>query len=168
MGSAGGFAVGCELVRHLAAVRPGWTLTLQLISGHPLHEWLRASPPPRNVRLAWAPAEVARLWPRRRYEGHDLIDRARCEGVNAVVQLNGTTIPGMPVPTFAHFQDPWPNVPQAWNRLSERVVAAGKRLQQSRGLRQAARQTAATAFDYRVHTGRICRFIEEIAYGYAA
>jgi glycosyltransferase involved in cell wall biosynthesis len=138
IGSGGGYTVGRELLRHLAAARPGWTVTMALIRGHPLHDMLSAESLPPNARLLHAPAAALGRWQRRRYESRDLARRADVERVAAVVQLNGMVIPGMRPPTLCHNQDPWPYRPQAWDGVRDRAVALLKRRAHGRALRRAA------------------------------
>src|SRR5690242_5105692 len=123
MGTGGGFTVGREILRHLAIVRPDWTVTAALIGGHPLHEQMKQSPLPPNCALLWAPPTTAGRTERSRWERNDLAKWADDQHITAVVQLNGMLIPSMKPPTLCHMQDPWPYRPQAWTGWRDRIVA---------------------------------------------
>ncbi|HUO07100.1 MAG TPA: glycosyltransferase [Phycisphaerae bacterium] len=128
MGSGGGYTVGVELWRELARARPDWTITLAAVTGNRLHEEAKREEVPTNCQLLWAPEAAKGLMARARYERRGLIEFVRTKRVDAVLQLNGMAIRGMPVPTLAHCQDPWPFRPEAWTRgLRDRVSAWVKR-----------------------------------------
>lgn len=139
MGSGGGYTVGVELWRHLALVRPDWTITLAAVVGNTLHEEARNIAAAENCKLLWAPPEAARRGPRARYEKTALVEWVRQNQVSAALQLNGMVVPGMPVPTLAHCQDPWPYRPVAWeNGHKDRALAFLKRRANATAFRQAA------------------------------
>jgi glycosyltransferase involved in cell wall biosynthesis len=138
IGSAGGYTVGRELLRHLAAARPDWQFTLALVSGYELHEPMRDEALPANGGLLWAPPATIGRWARRRYESRDVVPWAEGNRIDAVVQLNGMVIPEMRVPTLAHQQDPWPYRPEAWSSPADRFVALVKRRAHRAALRRAA------------------------------
>jgi len=137
IGSGGGYTVGRELFRHLAAARPAWRVTLALIRGHSLHESMRGETLPDNARLLWAPAGAAGRTARRRYENTGLVQWAGQNGANAVLQLNGMVVKDLRLPTLAHFQDPWPYRPEAWTRPQDRLIAFLKRREHAKALRRA-------------------------------
>jgi len=138
MGSAGGFSVGRELLRHIAIVRPDWTVSCVLISGHPLHEEMRHAPLPDNCQLLWAPGSTISRLKRTLYERRTLIAWVRSHKVDAVIQLNGMLVSGMGVPTLCHMQDPWPYRPEAWDRPGDRIVALMKRRRHRSALKNAS------------------------------
>lgn len=154
IGSGGGYTVGRELFRHLAALRPGWDVTLALTEGYELHEAVRAEDRPPNARLLWAPAATRGRLARARYERTGLAGWAAAHGVGAVLQLNGMVIPGLAIPTFSHFQDPWPYRPEAWTGLKHRAVAWAKR----RAHRRTLRRAAAVGFTSAYLRDLICRY----------
>ena len=135
MGTGGGLTVGRELAVHLALARPQWTVGLLVIDGFALHAELKGVEMPSNMRLIWAPSETRGIKPRARYERTELVKMVRDDRVDAVVQLNGMVVPGMPVPTVCHYQDPWPYRREAWTRLRDRFIAALKRRAIRRSLR---------------------------------
>ena len=139
IGSGGGYTVARELFRHLAMLRPDWSITLALTSGHTLHEQLKAEPGlPSNTAFLWAdPSSQGRV-ARSRYERNSLTQWARERGVSAVLQLNGMIVPGIPAPTLSHCQDPWPYRPEAWSGLKSRFIAFLKRRENARAFRGAA------------------------------
>jgi glycosyltransferase involved in cell wall biosynthesis len=102
-----------------------------------LHEQIGHETFPGNAMVAWAPAETSGPLARMRYERSGLINWCRANTVNAVLQLNGMVIPHLKLPTLAHMQDPWPYRPEAWQSPKDRVVAALKRRQHRRALRDA-------------------------------
>ncbi|MCC6422984.1 MAG: glycosyltransferase [Phycisphaerales bacterium] len=138
IGSGGGYTVGRELFRHMAELRPDWTFTLALIEGHTLHDNFRRESLPTNAHLLWAPATTLRRVARNKYENDALVRWAIDNHVNAVVQLNGMVIRRMPIPTLAHFQDPWPYRTEAWTSRKDPVIAFLKRRAHARALRLAA------------------------------
>ena len=110
-----------------------------MVAGNPLHEEARGAAAPENCKLLWAPPEAARRGPRARYEKNNLVNWVRENQVSAVLQLNGMIVPGMPVPTLAHCQDPWPYRPVAWeNGHKDRALAFLKRRANATAFRQAA------------------------------
>jgi glycosyltransferase involved in cell wall biosynthesis len=138
IGSGGGYTVGRELYRHVAARRPDWRVTMALIGGHSLHETIRAESLPANAEVLWAPAGTIGQRARSRYENSELTAWARGNGVSAVLQLNGMIVPGMPAPTLSHCQDPWPYRPEAWTGWRAPLVAYLKRRRNARAFRDAA------------------------------
>lgn len=138
IGTGGGYTVARELLRHIAIARPDWRLTMVAIEGHPLQSELRDESLPANATLKWAPNSATGLWGRRRYELGDLTSHINASDVDAVLQVNGQVLPGVRPPTLAHFQDPFPFRPEAWESLKERVLAAAKRREHRRALRRAA------------------------------
>ena len=138
IGSGGGYTVGRELLRHLAQARPDWVVTVALIAGVHLHKQMGEESLPDNCRLHWAPPSAKGRLARWRYENSTMARWATRNRVDVILQLNGMVIPRMRIPTFSHFQDPWPYRPQAWAGLKDRLVAASKRFEHARALRQAA------------------------------
>jgi len=138
IGGGGGYTVGRELLRHLALARPDWRFSILLVRGHPLHQPFERECLPSNAAIHWAPPHTAGHIGRVRYERAELPHWVRREGIHAVVQLNGMTVPGIPVPTLAHHQDPWPYRPQAWTGWRDRLLAMARRHQHARSLRTAA------------------------------
>ncbi|HWE93140.1 MAG TPA: glycosyltransferase family 1 protein [Tepidisphaeraceae bacterium] len=137
IGSGGGYTVGRELLRHLAAERPDSTFTLALIEGHTLHEPMRAEALPQNCRLHFAPPQVLGRAARIRYESGTLSEWVREEKINAVLQLNGMIVPAIAAPVLCHSQDPLPYRPEAWRVPTDRVFAFLKRRAHARALRTA-------------------------------
>src|ERR1700726_2736608 len=122
IGSGGGYTVGRELLLHLSAPPPDALSPLALIEGHPPHEQMRAEPLPANCRLLFAPPQSLNRRTRARYESGDLCDWMRAQKINAVLQLNGMTIPAMPAPVLCHNQDPWPYRPEAWTSFKDPLI----------------------------------------------
>lgn len=136
VGSGGGYTVARELWRHLAELRPNWTFTLVLISGHSLHEQIKSEVAAANCKTYWAPARAANRRHRGPYERGELAEWIR-DHADAVVQLNGMIIAGLRVPTLVHHQDPYPYRPEAWTGLRDRIICALKRRAHARALRDA-------------------------------
>ncbi|MDB5172260.1 MAG: glycosyl transferase, group 1 [Phycisphaerales bacterium] len=137
IGSGGGYTVGRELLHHLALERPGTVFTIVLIEGQKLHEQMRSESLPANCRLMFAPPETRGLRARARYERVALCDWVRKEKINAVLQLNGMIIPGMPAPVLCHNQDPWPYRPEAWTSYKDPLIAFLKRRAHAKAIRAA-------------------------------
>ena len=114
IGTGGGYTVGKELFRTIALARPGWTVTLQAITGHKLHHELEREDLPGNCRLEWAPAEARGIRARVKFERGPMARWVNSSGVDAVVQLNAQLVPTFEPPTLAHFQDPMPYRREAW------------------------------------------------------
>ena len=130
IGSGGTLTVGRGLLRHLAEARPGWGFTLAVTEGRTLHEELRGNDRPPNAGLLWCPPESQPLRTRGRYERdrrRGLLSHVAAGGYDAVLQLNGMVIPGTPVPVLAHFQDPYPYQPEAWDAWNSRLNSFLKR-----------------------------------------
>jgi glycosyltransferase involved in cell wall biosynthesis len=138
IGGGGGVTVGKELWRHLALARPDYQFTLALVDGHPLHREITTEGMPANTEIHCAPAAALNRLRRSRYERGSLVDWARRAQVDAVLQLNGMVVPGMPAPTLSHMQDPHPYRPIAWNGWTDRVVSALRRRQHAQAMRTAA------------------------------
>jgi glycosyltransferase involved in cell wall biosynthesis len=137
IGTGGGYTVGRELFRHLAAARPSWRVTMALIDGHPLQSQMRGEELPENCRLHFAPPETLSRFRRGRYETRELIDWARSHEVSRVLQLNGMMPVGLDIPTLCHFQDPWPHRREAWDSVKDSLVAMLKRRGQKYGIEHA-------------------------------
>ena len=137
MGSGGGYTVGRELLRHLAAARPDWTITLAITAGHPLHEEIDREALPGNCRVFRAPPDTSGKVARLRYERGPFVRWATGNGVTRVLQLNGMVISTMRLPTLSHNQDPWPYRPQAYVSWREHVSAFLKRRAHKRALERA-------------------------------
>lgn len=138
IGGGGGLTVGRELWKHLAMARPACQFTLALVQGHPLHQELAGQSAPDNCRIHRAPAQTRNRLARGQYERGWLVPWAVRQGVDAVLQLNGMLIAGMPVPILAHMQDPFPYRPIAWRGWKDRVISTIRRRQHARALRGAA------------------------------
>lgn len=138
IGTGGGYTVAREVLRHVALARPEWRVVMGAIQDHPLHEELRAETLPDNAELQWAPAKAANRFARRSYERGELAAAIRSQGFDTVLQLNGMVIPGLETPTLAHFQDPFPFRPEAWNGWRDRVASAFKRRACATAVRRAA------------------------------
>jgi len=138
IGGGGGYTVGRDLLIHLAQARPSTRFVLHLIQGKPLHEEMRAVALPDNAALAWAPAGCVSRTTRDHFERSDFCASLQKESVNALLQLNGMTIPGCKTPALAFCQDPWPYRPQAWAGLKDRGLAYLKRRRQAASLKHAA------------------------------
>ncbi|MEQ8847000.1 glycosyltransferase family 4 protein [Botrimarina sp.] len=138
VGTGGGYTVAREVARHIALARPGWRVTVAAIRDHKLQSEFDAEAWPDNVELLWTPARNADPRVRARYERTELAEGIGEAGYDAVLQLNGMVIPGLSVPTFAHFQDPFPYRPEAWTTFKERVAAWLKRRAHRRALKTAA------------------------------
>lgn len=138
MGGGGGLTVGVELSTRIARLRPGWVVTIALVTGNPLHEEVRSLALPDNCRLFWAPPATARVSARLAYERRGLARWARENKVSAIVQLNGMIIPGVGIPTLAHCQDPWPYRPEAWGGRGDAVKAFLKRRANRAAFKKAA------------------------------
>src|SRR3954468_8835069 len=95
IGSAGGYTVGRELLRHLAVARPDWQFTLALVGGNDLHEPMRQEALPTHGRFRWVPPAALGRWGRRRCESLDLVQWAEHNRMDAVIRLNGMVIPEM-------------------------------------------------------------------------
>jgi glycosyltransferase involved in cell wall biosynthesis len=121
----------------LGAERLDWKFTLALISGYTLHEQMKQEAMPENCRLLWAPPRTVRHWDRARWEQTEMMKWAAQNRVDALIQLNGMLVSGSGVPTLAHYQDPSPYVPQAWEGWKQRVRAFWKRREHARSLRGA-------------------------------
>ena len=134
IGSGGGQTVARELWVNLAAERPDWTITLALVAGLASHEQFRAIRYPSNCRVLWAPPGAATWIRRSRYEQRELSRWMKLQDVTALLQLNGMLIPGVRVPTVAHFQDPWPYRPEAWESFRDRIIAWLKRREHAAAL----------------------------------
>jgi glycosyltransferase involved in cell wall biosynthesis len=137
LGGAGGYTVARELMRHMATLRPGWTFTIVLIAGQPLHEEMRKESLPVGCRIEWAPPQTARFLARRKYERHFLPRWAAQNKVNAVLQLNGMIISTLRLPTLSFNQNPWPYRPEAWSSWKDRLSARAKRRAQAQAMRLA-------------------------------
>ncbi len=137
VGSAGIYTVARELVRHLAADRPGWRFTVVITQGHPVQEGLRAENLGENVAFEAAPPDTGRIVPRVRFERAGLPSVANRVGADALLQLNGMVVPSVKLPTLAHFGDPWPYTPAAWTHFRHRLIARVKRRQNRLALRRA-------------------------------
>lgn len=138
IGSGGNRTVARELGRALALARPHSRLIILLTTGRELHEKFRSDEWPANVSLHFAPESTAGRLLRRRWERRVLPDLCRELAVDAVVQINGMMIPGLPCPTLAHFGDPWPYLPEAWGRWYDPALAWGRKRAHRRSLRKAA------------------------------
>lgn len=139
IGSGGGYTVGREVLRSIAEARPDWAVSMAVIAGHRLQEELRSESLPDNCDLVWAPGQASGRVARARWESGPLVQAVRDGGYGLVFQLNGMIVPGMPVPTLAHFQDPWPYRTEAWTRpVADRLIAGFKRRANRRALREAA------------------------------
>lgn len=138
IGGGGGLTVGRELWKHLAMARPDCQFTLALVEGHPLHSEVGTDPVPANCRTHWAPAKARNRLARAQYERQSLAPWAGRNGVDAALQLNGMLVPGMPVPTLAHMQDPFPYRPIAWDGWKDRLISVLRRRQHARALHAAA------------------------------
>lgn len=138
IGTGGGYTVGREVLRHLAKARPDWRFTMGVIDGHPMHAELLQEPLPDNAELFWAPSSALGRFGRRAYERNVLAKWVNDSGFDAVFQLNGMVLPGVRVPTLAHFQDPFPYRPEAWRNLGERILSMIKRRSHRDALRRAA------------------------------
>jgi len=138
IGGGGGVTVGKELWRNLALARPDCRFTLALVEGHPLQREITTDGMPANTEIRRAPCDALNRLRRSRYEKGPLVDWAKQNGVDAVLQLNGMVVPGMPAPTLAHMQDPFPYRPVAWNGWKDRIVSALRRRQHAYAMRNAA------------------------------
>lgn len=138
IGGGGGLTVGRDLWRYLALARPECRFTLALVKDHPLHRELSTERMPANCRIHWAPPEARQRVRRARYEKESLARWAGENAIDAVLQLNGMLVPGMPAPTLAHMQDPFPYRPIAWSGWKDRVISLLRRRQHAVALRSAA------------------------------
>ena len=154
IGSGGGYTVAREVLRHLALARTDWRITLVVTKDNPLHEPMGLESLPPNADLLWAPPNTAKRLARWRYERGGLARWAAANAVDADVQLNGMVVPGLNVPTLAHFQDPWPYRPEAWSKPQHRLLAALKRRSHRATLRRAD------------CCGFTSRYLEELITGY--
>lgn len=137
IGSAGGFAVGREIMRHVALLRPEWIVTAALVEGNHIHERIRSVEMPENLNTLWAPSIAQSRARRARWERRDLVAWATANGVDAVIQLNGMLVRAFRQPTLCHMQDPWPYRPLAWETALDRCIAWLKRRAHRRTLRHA-------------------------------
>lgn len=138
VGTGGGYTVARELARYMAMARPDWEFSLGVIADHPLQSEFEAETFPDNCQLLRAPKATAGIRARKRYERGPLTERINSQGYSAVVQLNGMVLNGVKVPTLAHFQDPFPYRPEAWETLFERFAAWLKRRENRNSLNRAA------------------------------
>ncbi|TWT96804.1 GDP-mannose-dependent alpha-(1-6)-phosphatidylinositol monomannoside mannosyltransferase [Botrimarina colliarenosi] len=137
IGTGGGYTVGREIVRSVAQARPDWRVRLGVIRDHKLQSEFLHEQLPANVEVHWVPARAADpIW-RSRYERGQLATDLRQGACDAVFQLNGMVIPGLRLPTLAHYQDPFPYRPEAWDTLKERIAMWFKRRANKRALQEA-------------------------------
>jgi len=137
VGGGGGVTVARELANHLAHLRPDCRFTVALDPKNPLHLELEqglTGPRAASHRCEGITGQISRA----RYERVALKQWSVQNGVDAVVQLNGTVIPGFPIPTLAHCQNPFPYEPPAWTGWRDRVLSAMKRRIQRQSLPHAA------------------------------
>jgi len=105
----GGFTVGLELSRNIAAARPDWTVTLAFSDGHHFKPELEAAEVPPNLDVQYAPSETLSIRPRLAYERGPLSEFVNHGGdVDGVLQLNAQVVPTFRKPSLAHYQDPMP------------------------------------------------------------
>lgn len=138
VGTGGGYTVAREVARHVALARPEWGVTVAAIRDHKLQSEFDAEAWPDNVELVWTPNRNTDPRVRAKYERTELAEGVYEGEYDAVLQLNGMVIPGLGVPTFAHFQDPFPYRPEAWTTLKERIAAWLKRRAHRKALKSAA------------------------------
>lgn len=155
IGSGGGYTVARMLFEFLGRVRPDWRVTMVATRGHKLHEELRALELTPNCEMLWAPPATAGLRGRSKYERGGLIQWCKDNSVSCVLQLNGMVIPGMPLPSFAHFQDPWPYRPEAWTRFKDRLIAYMKRRAHKYALTHCAYAGWTSQYLHDLITGRL-------------
>ncbi|MEM9825829.1 MAG: glycosyltransferase [Planctomycetota bacterium] len=130
-GTGGGLTVAREIAFHLAAARNQTQIELLLRRGNPLHAEAEHWQLPGNVSLLWAPTATNKIRARYRYEDRQLRQHCADRKTSFLINLNGMVPANFPVPTLAHFQDPFPFRPEAWSKASDRVTSFLKR----RGLR---------------------------------
>lgn len=112
-------------------------VALLLTAGRPLHEEFRNDDFPPNVVLHFAPAQTAGRVRRAWWERAKLPRLVDELDVEVIVQLNGMTVPGLGDRTLAHFGDPWPYLPEAWNEWYDPALALLRRRAHQRSLRSA-------------------------------
>ena len=137
VGGGGGVTVARELSNHLAMQRPDWQITVALNPQNPMHQELERglkAPGVTSFKCEGSGGQFARA----RYERGPLVKWSLQNHVSAILQLNGTVIPGMPIPTLAHCQNPFPYQPIAWDGWRDRALSALKRRAQARSLPMAA------------------------------
>ena len=138
IGSGGGYTVAREVLRNIALVRPNWTITISLTSGYKLHEEMRTEGLPDNCDFFWGPENLRGNLARRKYERSEYVSWAATKNFDANIQLNGMLIPGLNIPTLAHYQDPMPYRSIAWQGQKDRLIAFFKRRENKVALHQAA------------------------------
>lgn len=137
-GTGGGVTVARELSEHMGRINAGGEVTLALIQSHPMQEEIRSVNLGENVNIYWAPAATKDLRKRRRFEKIALADLARNGKYDFIINLNGMAIKRFPIPTLAHFQDPFPYRSEAWSTVRDRLLAVVKRRAHKHALRNAA------------------------------
>src|SRR6185503_6528452 len=105
VGGGGGVTVARELTNHLAAFRPNCRFTVALNPDNPLHREVVSGLTGGNCKALECPGTTGWI-ARARYEKRQLVQWAIEQQVDAVLQLNGLVIAGMPIPTLAHCQNP--------------------------------------------------------------
>lgn len=153
MGSGGGYTVGRMIFTHLAEVRPEWHISMLAIEKFHLHEELRSIERPQNTELLWAPPEAIGNAARDRYERTELKNLIHKHNIDWVFQTNGMEVPGLGIPTFSHFQDPWPYRPEAWDKRFDFLKAWLKRRRHRYSLLNSARTGWTSQYLYDLTTG---------------
>ena len=137
VGGGGGVTVARELANHIAAFRLDSRVTVALNPDNPLHRELAGGLTGENCK-AFECRGTGGWIARDRFEKRQLAQWAISQNVDAVLQLNGMIIPGMPIPSLAHCQNPFPYQPIAWDGWRDRSASALKRIAQGRSLPKAA------------------------------
>lgn len=154
MGSGGGFTVGRMIYTFLAEARPDWKVSILVIEDFKLHQEIKQIERPPNTEIIWAPADSIDNLKRDQFEKSQLNRIIKEHKIDWVFQTNGMLVPGLSVPSFCHFQDPWPYRPEAWEGKLDFIKAWLKRRRHTSSLKNCALTGWTSQYLYDLTTGR--------------
>lgn len=154
MGSGGGFTVGRMIYTFLAEARPDWKVSILVIEDFKLHQEINQIERPPNTEIIWAPADTIDNLKRDQFEKSQLNRIIKEHKIDWVFQTNGMLVPGLSVPSFCHFQDPWPYRPEAWEGKLDFIKAWLKRRRHTTSLKNCALTGWTSQYLYDLTTGR--------------